>query len=100
MAESQELQDAGNVIESHANVLNSNVYLGAAGEAAHWDAMNFSIDAILKGEPVDVWVSKGTSTVTLQDFKGLSPQAVQDWLTKNGLSGLEKSGKSAAVSAG
>ena len=24
-----------------------------------------------KGEPVDVWVSKGTSTVTLQDFKGL-----------------------------
>jgi hypothetical protein len=48
------IRDAGNVVESHANVIDSNVYLGAEGEAAHWDAMNFSIDNILKGEPVDV----------------------------------------------
>ncbi len=48
------VRDAGNVIESHANIADTNVYQGAEGEAAHWDAMNFSIDAILKGDPVDV----------------------------------------------
>jgi serine/threonine-protein kinase len=53
-----------------------------------------------KGEPVDLWVSKGSSTVTLQDFKGWLPQAVQDWLSKNGLSPLQRSGKSGAVKTG
>jgi len=45
-------------------------------------------------------VSKGTETVTLPDFKGRTPQEVRDWLDQNGLSGLEKSGKSAAVPSG
>ncbi len=46
-----------------------------------------------KGETVDVWVSKGSETVTLEDFKGWTPAEVRDWLNQNGLSGLEKSGQ-------
>jgi beta-lactam-binding protein with PASTA domain len=53
-----------------------------------------------KGDTVDIWVSKGSETVTLADFKGWTPQAVEDWLGKNGLSSLPKSNKSAAVPAG
>ncbi|MCX6372697.1 MAG: Stk1 family PASTA domain-containing Ser/Thr kinase [Actinobacteria bacterium] len=53
-----------------------------------------------KGDTVDIWVSKGSETVTLEDFKGWTPGEVQDWLTQNGLVGLQKSGKSGAVSTG
>jgi eukaryotic-like serine/threonine-protein kinase len=53
-----------------------------------------------KGETVDVWVSKGSETVTLEDFQGLTPAAVRDWLKQHGLFGLEKSGKSGAVPTG
>lgn len=53
-----------------------------------------------KGDTVDLWVSKGSETVTLKDFTGLSPQKVQDWLKQSGLKGLQKSNKSAAVPAG
>src|SRR5450759_2831474 len=53
-----------------------------------------------KGDTVDIWVSKGSETVTLQDFKGLSPQEVKDWLHNNGLRGLEKSKESGAVPTG
>jgi beta-lactam-binding protein with PASTA domain/predicted Ser/Thr protein kinase len=53
-----------------------------------------------KGDTVDIWVSKGSETVTLADFKGWTPQAVEDWLGKNGLSSVPKSNKSAAVPAG
>lgn len=48
------IKDAGNVVESEANVLDHNVYPGAEGEAAHRDAMATGIDQVLKGEPVDV----------------------------------------------
>jgi serine/threonine-protein kinase len=50
-----------------------------------------------KGDTVDIWVSKGSETVTLADFKGWSSQEVRDWLDQNSLSGLEKSGKSGAI---
>ena len=53
-----------------------------------------------KGDTVDIWVSKGSETVTLEDFKGWTPEEVRDWLDQNDLSGLEKSGKSGDVDAG
>jgi len=53
-----------------------------------------------EGETVDIWVSKGSETVTLDDFKGWTPAAVQDWLDQNGLRPFEKSGKSGAVAPG
>jgi len=53
-----------------------------------------------KGETVDIWVSKGSESVTLEDFLGRTPTAVQDWLSQNGLRGFEKSGKSGAVPTG
>ena len=53
-----------------------------------------------KGDTVDIWVSKGSEMVTLDDFKGRTPAEVRGWLEQNGLSGLEKSGKSAAVPSG
>jgi len=52
------------------------------------------------GDTVDIWVSKGSETLALEDFKGWTPAAVQDWLKQNHLSGLEKSGKSGAVKSG
>ncbi|MBE3034490.1 MAG: PASTA domain-containing protein, partial [Actinobacteria bacterium] len=53
-----------------------------------------------KGDTVDLWVSKGSETVTLKDFTGWSAQQVQGWLAKNGLSGNGKPGKSGAVASG
>ncbi len=53
-----------------------------------------------KGESVDIWVSQGSETVTLDDFKGWTPGQVRDWLDQNGLSGLEKSGRSGGVAEG
>ena len=53
-----------------------------------------------KGDTVDIWVSKGSETVVLDDFKGWAPADVRDWLDQNGLVGLEKSGKSGAVPSG
>ena len=53
-----------------------------------------------KGDTVDIWVSKGSEMVTLEDFKGWTPGEVRDWLIQNGLVGLEKSGKSGAVKKG
>lgn len=48
------IRDAGNVVESEANVLNTNPYPGVEGEAAHRTAMQQSIDALVAGRPVDV----------------------------------------------
>jgi len=53
-----------------------------------------------KGDTVDIWVSKGSEMVTLDDFKGRTPAEVRGWLEQNGLSGLEKSGKSATIPSG
>src|SRR6185437_10347332 len=48
------VRDAGNVVESEANVANSNIFGGAEGEVAHRDALSASIDQILREQPVDV----------------------------------------------
>jgi hypothetical protein len=48
------VRDAGNVIESEANVANTNVYQGVAGEAGHRDALVKTVDDVLSGHPVDV----------------------------------------------
>jgi hypothetical protein len=48
------VRDAGNLAESEANIQATNVYPGAAGAAAHRDALATSTDQIIKGEPVDV----------------------------------------------
>jgi beta-lactam-binding protein with PASTA domain/predicted Ser/Thr protein kinase len=53
-----------------------------------------------KGEAVDIWVSKGSATVTLVDFTGWTLQKVQAYLQQSDLNGREKSGKSAAVPQG
>ena len=53
-----------------------------------------------KGDTVDIWVSKGSETVTLENLRGWTPGEVRDWLERNKLSGLEKSGKSAEVAEG
>ena len=53
-----------------------------------------------KGDTVDLYVSKGAETLSLEDFKGWSAAEVRDWLKGSGLSGVEKTGKSAAVETG
>jgi eukaryotic-like serine/threonine-protein kinase len=53
-----------------------------------------------KGETVELWVSKGSETVTLSDFKGWKLAEVEAWLAQNGLVGARKTGKSGAVASG
>jgi len=53
-----------------------------------------------KGDTVDIWVSKGSETVTLSDFGGWTPGEVEDWLARNDLVGVKKSGKSSTVGSG
>jgi hypothetical protein len=48
------VRDAGNVIESEANVAQTNPFPGAEGEVAHREALVKTIDDILAGRPVDV----------------------------------------------
>jgi hypothetical protein len=48
------VRDAGNVAESEANIQATNVYPGAAGEAAHRDALATAIDQVVDGRQVQV----------------------------------------------
>jgi hypothetical protein len=48
------VRDAGNVIESEANVAQTNIFPGVEGEVAHREALTKTIDDILAGRPVDV----------------------------------------------
>jgi beta-lactam-binding protein with PASTA domain/tRNA A-37 threonylcarbamoyl transferase component Bud32 len=53
-----------------------------------------------EGATVDIWVSQGSETVVLQDFRGWTAAEVDDWLSQNDLQGAQKKGKSAAVDQG
>lgn len=48
------VRDAGNVVESEANIQGSNVYPGIDGDAAHRQALSSAIDSILGNKPIDV----------------------------------------------
>lgn len=48
------VRDAGNAVESEANLSGSNVYPGFQGEVAHRQALSTAIDAVLGNNPVDV----------------------------------------------
>ena len=53
-----------------------------------------------EGATVDIWVSKGSEKVALQDFKGWTPEDVEAWLKKSGLVGAQKKGRSGSVPSG
>ena len=53
-----------------------------------------------EGATVDIWVSKGSETVTLEDMRGWTEAEVDDYLTKNDLVGDRRTGKSSAVADG
>lgn len=48
------VRDAGNVIESEANVADSNPFPGIEGEVAHREALVKTIDDILAGRPIQI----------------------------------------------
>jgi hypothetical protein len=48
------VRDAGNVIESEANVASTNILPGVEGEVAHREALTKTVDDILAGNPVQV----------------------------------------------
>lgn len=54
------VRDAGNVVESEANVAQTNVLPGIEGEVAHRDALAKSIDQILSGQRVDVEIGEAS----------------------------------------
>ena len=53
-----------------------------------------------EGATVDIWVSKGSEMVTLQDMRGWTEAEVDDYLTENDLVGDRHTGKSNAVADG
>ncbi len=53
-----------------------------------------------EGETVDVWVSSGSQTVALPDFRGWDEGDVADWLRENGLEGDRRTGRSDDVAEG
>lgn len=53
-----------------------------------------------EGATVDIWVSKGSESVELIDFRGRTAADVDDWLSQNDLLGARKKGKSGAVAEG
>jgi serine/threonine-protein kinase len=55
---------------------------------------------LAKGGTVDIWVSRGPASTTLQDLSGFSPAAVAAYLAKYGLVGHELFGTSATVPKG
>lgn len=52
------------------------------------------------GGTVEIWVSRGASTVTLPSFRGWKVADVEAWLEGNGLRGVQKKGRSDAVASG
>jgi beta-lactam-binding protein with PASTA domain len=52
------------------------------------------------GGVVDVWVSRGAPTVTLDDFTGRTAADVADWLRTNGLVAEQHSGRSGSIPSG
>lgn len=48
------VRDAGNVVDSEANIQGSNALPGVEGEVAHREALGKAIDDIAAGKPVDV----------------------------------------------
>jgi hypothetical protein len=48
------VKDAGNIVSSQANINQSNIYPGAAGAAAHEQALAKTTNDVLAGRPVDV----------------------------------------------
>lgn len=57
------VRDAGNLVESEANIANTNILPGADGEAAHRDALGQSIDQILNGKPVNVDIARASQAL-------------------------------------
>ena len=55
---------------------------------------------LAKGGTIDIYVSRGPATVTLQNFQGWTPSAVADYLTRAGLVGHENTGSSTTVAKG
>ena len=56
--------------------------------------------ALRSGGIVDIWVSKGPTTVSLKDLTGLQAAEVADYLTANGLIGDRRGGRSQTVAQG
>lgn len=50
----QSVRDAGNVVESEANIQQSNMMAGANGEALHRTALQSAIESIVDGRPIEV----------------------------------------------
>ena len=53
-----------------------------------------------EGDTVNIWVSKGSETVTLEDFRGWTAAEVDDYLSRNDLKGDPRNGKNASVGEG
>jgi hypothetical protein len=57
------VRDAGNIVESEANIENTNILPGADGEAAHRDALGQSIDQVLNGKSVGVDIARASQAL-------------------------------------
>jgi hypothetical protein len=63
------IRDAGNIVDSEANVLQTNRFPGVEGEAAHHTALQDAIDRLVGGEPIEPDQKLGASVLASYDQK-------------------------------
>jgi eukaryotic-like serine/threonine-protein kinase len=88
------LTEAGYKVTAHHD------YSDKADAGVVYDQQPKAETALRSGGIVDIWVSKGSGTVSLKDLTGLTAAEVADYLTSNGLIGDRRGGRSATVSQG
>jgi serine/threonine-protein kinase len=93
-AATSQLQAAGFKVKAHDD------YSDQFGVGLVTRQQPAAADKLVKGGTVDIWVSRGPSTITLIDFTGWTPSAVASWLAKDGLAGKPLSGASTKVAKG
>ena len=87
-AASAQLRDAGFTVKAHDD------YSDQFGVGLVTRQQPTGGDKLAKGGTVDIFVSRGSASVTLQTFIGWTPSAVAAWLARNGLTGHQNTGSS------
>jgi len=93
-AATKSLQDAGFKVAVHDD------YSDQFAEGFVTRQQPSSGTKLISGGKVDIWVSRGSKTITLVDFRGWVAADAAKWLKDNGLVGDEKKGHSPTVPAG
>jgi eukaryotic-like serine/threonine-protein kinase len=88
------------LVEAGYRVTPHHDYSDKAAAGVVYDQQPKAQTSLRSGGIVDIWVSKGSTTVALKDLTGLPAAEVADYLTSNGLIGDRRGGRSTDVAQG